>query len=369
MTFTRLLPPGASFVFNDTGDPQSIYVATTGQEVDIAIGTAAVPDTSLNPPVKVVRSVSILRASIAGDGGEQLAAITGITSGNAANQVQTVGIYGGAKNVGTSNGGSGGVDACGVYAVGRILTAGIGTGIGAYVQGRADSNAAGAKANGIEVRCSNFTTVAGTLTVAGFSNFTGAWINCDGNANSSVGLAFGNPFGFQWLTGIHFNAQVNGGFTGPAINESIRDDSTSATSIAINGTHASAAIAVNAGSGPVVVGGTAVVNAGALLEVQGPNADTNPIVFVGSSANSRLYSIRMRNSTSEEPPALSKSQMQMHLGIFRLHQSHSTIQREQRWDSQREQVQRLQTSQPLPAIRAQQPIGSVILCEHSSSMD
>ncbi len=93
----------------------------------------------------------------------------------------------------------------------------------------------------------------------------------------------GNGFGRQFDVGIHFNAQVNGGFTGPTLTNDIRSDSTSATAIAINGTHATAAIAIGASSGKVIIGGTTGLSAPSRLEVLNATG-ADPIAYFGTSA-------------------------------------------------------------------------------------
>ena len=65
-----------------------------------------------------------------------------------------------------------------------------------------------------------------------------------------MGVAFGNPDSVKWDVGIGFTSQ-NGG---PIVNASIRDDSTAATSLLINGTHATAAISIADGAGNIVFG-------------------------------------------------------------------------------------------------------------------
>jgi len=190
--------------------------------------------------------------------------------------IKTVGVVGGAVDSGTANGGSGGVDACGVYGVGRITGSGIGTGIGAFVAGRRDTNTG--KANGIEVSCQNYTASAGVVTTNGFSDTTGLWIECTGNSDSAVGIAFGNPFGFQYDTGILFTSQVNNAKTGAAKTYAIRDEGNSANGILVNGTKTGYAIAVGSGAGPVLIAGTTALQASSKLEVQGStSASAEPI--------------------------------------------------------------------------------------------
>jgi hypothetical protein len=101
--------------------------------------------------------------------------------------------------------------------------------------------------------------------------------------------------GKQFETGIFFNAQVNNALTGGISAASIRDDSTSATSLAINGTHATAAILVAAGAGAVRLGWPTAVQASALLEVH-VNGNITPAVSVSAQGNQSV-SIRLGNTS------------------------------------------------------------------------
>lgn len=279
------------------GTSQTLFNATTGNAMSIAVGTASAPDAGVNPAAKVSRLASIARASITGDGAEQAAAFVGICVGDANNQVQTVGVVGGAVDSGTANGGSGGVDACGVYGVGRITGSGIGTGIGAFVAGRRDTNTG--KANGIEVSCQNYTASAGVVTINGFSDTTGLWIECTGNSDSAVGIAFGNPFGFQYDTGILFTSQVNNAKTGAAKTYAIRDEGNSANGILVNGTKTGYAIAVGSGAGPVLIAGTTALQASSKLEVQGStSASADPLLLIGASSGGFSHTVWIRNGSA-----------------------------------------------------------------------
>lgn len=232
------------------GDIQSIYNAATGQLFSPSIGTAAAPDSSLNPGVKVSRLIKQTAGALGGDGFEQMASILGISVGTPTNVGQPVGIAGVAKSSSTSVAQSGAADACGVYGVARITGSGIGTGIGAFISGRRDTNTG--RANAMELSCQNYTASAGTYNSTGFSDTTGLWLECTGNSDSGVGISFGNPFGFQYDVGIAFTGQVTSSKTGGVKSSSLRDDSNSATSLDIRGSHATAAISVAAGAGPIL---------------------------------------------------------------------------------------------------------------------
>jgi len=237
-----------NLLVNGSGDSQSYYAAAvTPQLVSLAKGTAASPDATLGPLLKVERTVSIAEAAVSGDGGEQLAAIEGISVGTAACQTQPVGVYGAAKTSSTDAGSvPAGNDACGVYGAGRVTGSGIGTGFGAFLNGRRDTTTG--RACGVEISCDNETAGATTYNSTGASPTMGVWLHPTGTAQSSAGLVLGNPFGVQFDVGIAFNGQTGGGFTGGVASASIRDDGNAASSIVINGVHSGYGLDLNGGT-------------------------------------------------------------------------------------------------------------------------
>jgi hypothetical protein len=287
------------------GDSQDFYATpTAATRVALRKGTAASPDATLGPVLKVERTMSILDTAVAGDGGEQCAAILAVNSGVAGTEVQPVGVYGAAKNASAATGStSASADACGLYGGGRITGSGVGVGIGAFLIGRRDNDTG--KANGLEVHCANYGTVAPAYNSTGFSSAQAIWINCSGNADSASAVTVSNAFGRQFEVGLAFTGQVTGALTGGVRVNSIRDDSASTTAILVKGSHSTAAMAVGAGSGKVMVGAEAGLYASALLEVIGGNADADPLVVFGSSAYAKYYSMRLRNSSGSGYLAIS----------------------------------------------------------------
>lgn len=276
-----------------SGDSQSIYAATTAQLLAISRGAAANPDATLGPLLKVERLINIAESAVAGDGGEQLAAILGIGVGTAACEVQPVGVYGGAKTSSTAAGGTaGGNDACGVYGVGRITGSGTGVGIGAFFNGRRDT--ATGKLTGVEVSADNNVASADTYTPSAFNATNGIWLHANGLARAAVGLAIGNPFNVQFDVGIGILSQGTGG---PVLTTSFRDDSSAVNSILINGTH-TVAIGVAAGAGYGVIGALARLSASALLEVVGPASAVDPLVQFGQASSAQSYSVVLRTGSA-----------------------------------------------------------------------
>jgi hypothetical protein len=288
---------GGGLLTTGTGDAQQVYVATTPQLVSVTKGTAASPDTTTQPLVKATRTMNIADTAVTGDGGEQCAAILGISVGTSACQVQPVGVYGGAKTSSTDAGTTaGGNDACAVYGAARVTGSGTGAAFGGFFNGRRDTNTG--KARGVEISVDDSSGTAATWNSAGVSLTSGVWLHAT-NGDCAVGIELGNPWGPQFDVGIGFNGQVAGGKTGPCINYSIRDESQSATSVLIGGTHATAALAVAAGAGPVVIGAATRGTASDLLEVIGPDATADPLITFGriTGVTARSTSIQLRTST------------------------------------------------------------------------
>ena len=282
---------GGSTVTNSGGTIGALVPASYTLAYNCVGGDA--PDTTANPLMKINRTINLAPGGVTGDGGEQLAGITSVVTGIAANQVQPVGVYGGATDAGTAGSPA---DACGVYGAARIIGSGTGVAIGGNFSARAGGTSA-SKASGLQITPYNATGINTTVAVAGFSQINGIWLNANGPNTCSVGLELGNPNGTQFVSGIHFNAQVNNALTGPCLTTSIQDDCSSATSILINGSHATAAVAVKAGSGAIIVGGTALQQASSLLEVQAGAGNANPLVYFGSTANGAAYRLKIGNSS------------------------------------------------------------------------
>ncbi len=225
-----------------SGENVGFYLAAgvnTPHLQDIRHGTAAAPITAVGPTFKVSRTDATLKASteavggVGTDGAEQVAAIMGISTGTAACEVQTVGLYGAAKNKSTASGG--GDDACGVYGIGRVTDSGTGVAIGGFFAGRRENDTG--KMTGVEVHNANYGTVNADYSSSGFGGGAAVWANCSGNADSASAFTVSNAFGRQFENGLSFTAQVTSGKTGGVRVTSIRDDSSSVTTLDIRGSH------------------------------------------------------------------------------------------------------------------------------------
>jgi hypothetical protein len=213
------------------------------------------------------------------DGSDYAAGVLSVVSGTATNEIQTVSILGYSRSKSTSVATNGAGDACGVYGVGRVTDSGIGIGMGAFFDGRRDTNTGRAAA--VQLSCDNNTASAGTYNSIGYSDTLGIWLVPAGTSNSGVGFQIGNPFGVQFDVGIGFNGQVSGGKTGGITTSSIRDDSTSIVSIDIRGTHSGGAIKIADGSGGIAIGGS--LTTGRKIDVQGTITGATSIVVINAA--------------------------------------------------------------------------------------
>jgi hypothetical protein len=227
-----------------TGDLVIGYYNLTPSVFDARRGTAAAPDLLPQPVAKVSRTAKLTRAvieaagaSAAADGVDFAAAFAANVVGTVDNEVQVVGLAGFASSTSTVDPGVaiGGDDSCGVYGVGWTKESGTGAGIGGFFLGRRDNNVG--RACGAEIHAANYGTLDSAYDPAGNVPVKGIWLNCSGNADSACGLVLSNAFGRQYEVGIGFTAQVAGGKTGGVRVNSIRDDSYSITSYALNGSH------------------------------------------------------------------------------------------------------------------------------------
>lgn len=280
-----------------SGDAVAMYNTTTAQLLRIVKGTAGSPDAVAGPLLKLERTLQIAHTSFTGDGVEPCATIVGIGTGTTTNDGQVVGVAGLAKSASTTTSSTGGDDACGLYGVGRITGSGTGVGIGAFLNGRRDTNTG--LANGAEVTSDNNTATAGSYNTTGFSDTTGLWIRPAGLADSGVGISFGNPVGMQFKVGIGFPAHVNGGKTGGAADYSFRDDANATTSIAINGTHTTA-LAVASGAGKVLYGRTSDGGIAADVIVSGTNTGRAALQVQPVSSSQAVSVFMVASDTSTE---------------------------------------------------------------------
>jgi hypothetical protein len=240
-TLAATLTP-AGVVQVGSGD---LLLGSTPTGLDVRRGTFASPLTAAQPNVKIsrVEQISAVTQPNPSDG-DLNAALVVLSQGTGSDTPQVTAIkaaaYGGSTNAGN--------DICAVSAIGQLLNSG-GTGyaMGAYLEGRRDY--ATGKAYGAEITVNNQTATPGAYSTTAASDTMGIWLISRGlsGVDNAVGMAVAAFSGSQWVNGIGFIA-------GSILTNSIRDDSSAATTLLINGTHATAAIGIADGSGFVGIG-------------------------------------------------------------------------------------------------------------------
>lgn len=208
-------------------------------------GTSAAPLTGVGPNVKIVRQENISAITMPQPAASvSNSALVVMSRGKITSTPQATGIYGYADGGGTTAG----ADAAGLAGTGIINNAtSTGWGMGAYLEGRRDVTTGGCY--GAEITANNNTAGAVTYDPNGPSKSMGIWLPSRGlsGIDNAVGIQMGALSGSQWIVGLGFTA-------GAIVTSSIRDDSSAATSILINGSHATAAIGIADGSGRVGIG-------------------------------------------------------------------------------------------------------------------
>jgi hypothetical protein len=222
-------------------------------------GTSASPiTTGAASNIKASLTIGMSRAtyealpgvSVGGQNSDQVVPIVGYSEGTADMEVQAVGVFGGAKNAGDTNPSAGAPDACGIFGHGWISEVGsIGRAIGGYFAGRSEL-ASTPKITGVEVQCQSRGAADDTYDSSGTSNTVGVLMSnaSTGDAKRGCGIQFnhGTSCG-KYDVGIGFSSNDGG----PCVTATIVDGGSAATSIQINGTHSTAAIALGSTAGPI----------------------------------------------------------------------------------------------------------------------
>ena len=235
-----------------SGDAVSPTIAGGGipaQKAHIKHGTAASPVTIAGPTFKVSRTDAVSHATQAAAGESAVAietssAIFGSIKAQGNSDAQVIGVLGEASSTSTSaqqfN------DVCGVFGYSRH--GGDGVAAGGYFDGALLSSATSAAFGlGIETRVTNV-KAAHTYVSNGPSKTMALWVNAGpggvGSFVSACAIQVGGIFE-QCDVGLGFNQNS-------CVTSTIRDDSSSVTSLDIRGTHSSAINIAN-GSGPVAL--------------------------------------------------------------------------------------------------------------------
>jgi hypothetical protein len=282
---------GAGVVAFASGDDVQYFVNGTAFEMDARQGTSGAPITvGSGPTFKISRTERITEASMPAANGANNQGNAGLwvsATGDAANEAQVCGVLGTAINKSTQTAHND--DAVGVQGLGSVQGSGTGYAAGGYFHGRRDTNTGNAYAT--EMRCSNFTGTDGVYSSAGPSDTMGVWVTANGNnpGYPAVAVAVGRISPSSWHVGFGVTASS-------VTDQAFRDDSSAATSLLINGSHATAAVAIS-GSDPVLIGGIARLVSPSRLEVQGATgSSSDPLVLIGNTAGSFTHTIQIRNS-------------------------------------------------------------------------
>jgi len=247
-----------------TGTAQDVFTSysVNSPGLDIASGSAASPITTQGPTIRFSRvenitpSVSVCSNNSVDN--ECNATVAIYSTGTSSDGMQNSALFAGAVSSSTVNSTNA---ALGATLFGRVTGSAVGTGVGAYMEGRRDT--ATGTSVGAEIRGSNFTATPGTYSPSGFSNTQSIWVTSNGNSVVGTGIGLGNA-GQAFTVGI-------GATASSVTGQTFRDDTSATTSVQLNGSHT---------TGVDLTGGTFSGNAfqspGYTLTGTGGTATQNP---------------------------------------------------------------------------------------------
>lgn len=211
-----------SGVKTQRGTSQFLYNSYAAQLWDLSYGTAAAPVTTIGPVFKISKTEFLDDAlAVNKADNESNAALAVYSVGNPGSEIQTnAGLF-------AAKGSPTGTDVVGLWTTGLVNGSGNGIGTGAYIEGRRDTTTG--KMMGAEVRVTNQTAVPVAYNQTGF-NSSALWLTAGGTANSPVGVALGPVNGQKFDVGFAAT-------TSSVASQTFRDDSSSVTSVDINGAH------------------------------------------------------------------------------------------------------------------------------------
>jgi hypothetical protein len=217
----------ANQLLTQNGTSQFQFNMWPAQYWELSQGTASAPNTSAGPLFKISRTESVNKASCNGNNvdNECNAAVAVYSVGNSNSSMQTNALFAAAK------GSPVGTDVVAASFIGNVTDGGTGIGTGAYIEGRRSTPKG--KVLGAEIRAANITNAAGMYSPNGFGDGGALWLSVasrEPGATAGFGVALGRVAGAQFTTGFAATA-------GTVSDATFRDDSSSVTSIAINGKH------------------------------------------------------------------------------------------------------------------------------------
>lgn len=291
-----------------SGDTVYYNAAIPAQLFAIRAGSAAAPNTTLSAPITVERVVNLATGDLSGDGAQQMAGISSAVRGLGTGQ--PVGVFG------YGTGDIAGQDVVGGYFVGRKAnSAGTGSGFGIFIAGQmVGAGCASCAAVGAEISVVNSTGSDVSYSATGF-HATGIWLHANGSSQVGSAIAISNPFTTKFDVGLAFLSQ--GG--GSVVNASIRDNGTAATSLDILGTHATAAINVATGAGPIMsqgVSGTTLMRLGQTTS-PAAGAHTLEVSITGNNASTSLLYLGAAGGSSTIAKMLMESQAGVQIKLLK----------------------------------------------------
>jgi hypothetical protein len=217
----------ATQLWTQSGSSQFQFNSWPAQYWELSQGTSSQPNTNSGPLFKISRTEALDPASCNGNkvDNECNAALAVYSVGTPGSGMQTNALFAAAKGSVT------GTDVVAASLIGDVTGFGTGIGTGAYIEGRR-STVTG-KLVGAEIRAANITDRAGRYFSNSFGDGGALWLTAAAKQPSATigfGAALGHVAGAQFTTGYAATA-------GSVSDTTFRDDSSSATSIAVNGRH------------------------------------------------------------------------------------------------------------------------------------
>jgi hypothetical protein len=217
----------ADQLWTRNGTSQFQFNSWPAQFWELSQGTAATPNSKPGPLFKISKTESVNKATCGGNrvDNECNAALAVYSLGTSASSMQTSALFAGAK------GSPVGTDVVAASFVGNVNGAGTGIGTGAYIEGRRSTSTG--KLVGAEIRAANMTDEPGRYFPGGFGDGGALWISAAAKAPPATigfGIALGRVAVAHFATGFAATADT-------VSDTTFRDDSSSTTSLAINGRH------------------------------------------------------------------------------------------------------------------------------------
>lgn len=224
--------------------------------------------------------------------------------GTAADLGNKVAIRGSAETSSTGTPTLDRADAQGIQGWAAVTGGGIAKAMGAYFTGvmAAGTTSSTASASGIEVSVQNYRTNYDPGFATVYNKFTAIFVagNAPNGGTVQSAMEINGVFGSPFSAGIHFASN------NPVSDWSIRDDGSAAYSYLINGAHATAAIAIAAGSGPLLVGLTSTATA-AQVYIKADNDATKGLQVIANSATQSASIAYFGSSAGSEYVSVSQT--------------------------------------------------------------